>query len=284
MSIIISIDFEENSFADFTSTVIDGGDLSVTTAAKMGYSNYGMSCLIDDQTDIYGIKDIGTANTSGTIRVRLYVDPNSFTANDWKLWSPLRIYSGSYLSIGRLYVSRTTGIGGYGIMAIAYDDSGSAHTTDIYTITDEPHFIEIQITKSSGSNDGTSSLWIDDTLKQTISAIDNDTRFADFRYLWAGAMSNDVSVAGTVYIDEIIVNDDGSYIGPVKRTGTLSSTLNDITLTANGTVKNNVGTAFIQLSNLLLFAAGTRRVKYESRFQYVISNEVRTYKVNLADD
>ena len=77
---IIEIHLEED-LSEFTYTRVDGGDLYWTADAALAGTSGGMACLIDDTTAIYGSYTLGTANTSGVIRLRFYIDPNE---NNWR--------------------------------------------------------------------------------------------------------------------------------------------------------------------------------------------------------
>jgi hypothetical protein len=59
-------------------------------------------------------------------------------------------------------------------------------------------------------------LWIDGASKQTITGIDNYDRFVNSFYFQFGAVYISTTASGTLYMDELVINDDGSEIGPVS--------------------------------------------------------------------
>jgi hypothetical protein len=65
MAVVADIDLESGDLSEFSGTVTDGGDLSVTQAAALAGSEYGLQCVIDDTTAVYGYVLLGSPNTSG---------------------------------------------------------------------------------------------------------------------------------------------------------------------------------------------------------------------------
>jgi hypothetical protein len=258
MSVVININHSTGDLTQYTTTVTDGGDLSVAAGAALAGTNYGLSCLIDDNTAIYGRKDI-TTSTSGIVRMRFYYDPNSMTQADndvFILCIPFTASGGSALAyIQAVYSS----VVGYEINALALKDSGSSKTSD-FVITDAPHYIEFNLVRATNntSSDGTLQLWIDGTSKQTLTGIDNYDLFANFGRIDIGAVGAlDTGTRGTFYIDEIIANNDGGTIGPVVTdiTGTANITLAGITSSGAGNVLIQ-GALSSTLSGITLSSSG----------------------------
>lgn len=215
--VLVDIDHETGDLSQYTSTVTDGGDLSVTGSAAMAGTNYGLSVMIDDTVSIFGAVTLGTPDTSGKLRARFYLDPNSLTMSNttghYIFNTKHTTSSGNDLCEVSLYRS---GAGEYQIQAHMYLDSGTA-VTSAYTISDAPHYIEIYLQRAtnSTSNDGSLQLWIDGVSKETLSGRDNYDRFVSFGYCKMGATFGvDATTGGTYYMDELVVNNDGSEIGP----------------------------------------------------------------------
>ena len=101
------------------------------------------------------------------------------------------------------------------LFTIGIDAGGSDHR--YVNITDEPHYLEIRVVRATGgsSNNGYMQCWIDGVEQTAITGVDNYTRFAHTRYVSVGATLKTGSWSGTFYVDEIIVRDDETYIGPV---------------------------------------------------------------------
>jgi len=214
--VIIDIDHEDGDLSQYTSTSTGGGELSVESYAALAGTNYGIKIFTDNLNVLTGTKELLSPNTSGIIRARFYFDVNGLTTvNTLFNLLYLRNSSDQILGIVRFYDNNTA----FRINSGAYDDSNTAHDTSLYVITDEPHYIETKLVRASNesSGDGYWQLWIDGDLKQTVSDIDNYDRFTNFENLIFGATGIDAGTSGTIYLDELIVNDNGSEIGPVAQ-------------------------------------------------------------------
>src|SRR5512138_1958397 len=134
MSNIISISMPSD-LSEWTSTVTDLGDLSWAAGAGLAGTSGGMSCLIDDTTAIYGQKTI-TADTSGRVRARFYIDPNALTmgASDgfMCLWLG---------NSGSATLIRVNLIAGYKFQLVTFRDDGTTNTITSGNYTDVPHYV-----------------------------------------------------------------------------------------------------------------------------------------------
>ena len=202
-----------------------GSDMSVTTAAKLAVTSYGISALIDDTTDNY-LYPTASSQATGRCRWRFYFDPNglSMANNDEFTLFQLR-YSTSSYSLAFIKLIYAT-VGGYRIYAQAVNDVPAGVSTGVYTLpstNDGPHYIECDLKRAtnSSSNDGSIELFIDGTSQEKISTIDNYDRFANFNsFRWGPHTTKPATTSGTFYLDELIVNNDGRVIGPVDNTTT----------------------------------------------------------------
>lgn len=218
--------FEDGTFDTWTATVTDGGDLSITEAAAI-YGTYGVAVFIDDANAIYAYTD--SPNAATRIRARCYIDPNGFaTGSDSR---EVHFMAGIYsTSSGRFYVALME-VSGQHRIGIGVRNDAAGWTYDKVNITDAPHCIEVDWKASSApaANDGYLKLWIDvatptdDNLTTSLTGIDNDTIYIDRFNLgpWAGLGVGD---AGTFYLDNVVLNNDGSLIGPIVNAYELSLT------------------------------------------------------------
>lgn len=220
MSTIISIDHENNNLAEYTSTVEDLGDLSIATPG-LGGSNYCLSCFLDDTTVIYGLKNLGANNTSGKARARFYIDPNTLTMATTNSFYVFALQNSLSSTITCVELQYTTGVG-YEIKAgIRLDDNTYVYT-NAYPISDMPHYVEIYLQRASAVDifDGSLQLWIDGTSKETLSGKDNYDKFVNLRIAELGAIfSIEAGTTGTFFLDQLVVNDDGSEIGAYSNAG-----------------------------------------------------------------
>lgn len=215
MSIIVSVSLETGDLTQFTGTSGDG--CSVLTGAKMGHTNYGMNVNINDATPAYGQVALGSPDSSGSLECRFYFDPNTISMNAADDFYLLRILSSAPAAVANIRLYRHAG--GYYLLNINYvTDAGAETLLHQYVLSDAPHVIEFKLTKSSGANDGIMTCWLDEVDSYTVSNIDNDTKFSNFATVRVGfvAVATDVATSGDIFVDELIVNNDGTYIGAVS--------------------------------------------------------------------
>jgi hypothetical protein len=201
-------DFETGDLSGWSSSTVDGVDLSVSTEAALS-GNYGMKVVIDDTIANY-VTD-GTPGGEPRYRARFYFDPNSITMADTNAHALFYGYSGTsvVIRVDLLYAR-----GGYQLKAGIFNDSKSWKYSGSIAIDDNPHFIELdwKAATSAGTNDGNLVLWSDGLQKTNLTAVDNDTHRIDQVRLGAVA-GIDSGTLGTYYIDAF-ESRRSSYIGP----------------------------------------------------------------------
>lgn len=207
---IFHITHEVGDLSEYTSTVTDGGDLSVTGAAAL-VGDYGLSALIDGTGGIYGEIEY-TQIATGVYRWRFYVDPNGLTmagGDEFYLCRMTKQETSTRADVNLKYSS------GYYINARVREDDGTNRVTADYAITDDVHYIECLVEYASGptGNDGILTLWIDGVQKESITDVDLDSRSQpDEAFL--GPHSNiDAGTSGTLYLDDFVLRDDSTEIG-----------------------------------------------------------------------
>lgn len=171
-NVIFSDGFESGDFSAWTEVVDQENDLAVTSGAALVGSN-GLAALIDNRTAMY-LRDDLPFNESG-YRVKFYFDPNSISMNNNNSHRILAALDNNLAEVIRLDLRYSAGV--YQLQASVRADGGSLSTTSWLPISDAAHAIEFewQAATSVGANDGYLSLWIDELLQETKSAIDNDT-------------------------------------------------------------------------------------------------------------
>jgi len=206
-NLIFKDDFEGNDFSLWDDGSLGGGDLSISTSAAL-FGSYGLQALINDTSAIE--LETSAPKDETQYRARFYFDPNSISIPNNNGFSILSAGGDSGSSF-RLLLNYNGGT--YKLQAQPYQDSGSTLSGQQITLTDEPHLIEVAFQTSSGVNDGSLQVWVDETLVDTISSIDNDTRTVD--YLLLGATGSiDSGTSGTIFFDEFESTRE-NYIGPV---------------------------------------------------------------------
>ena len=92
--------------------------------------------------------------------------------------------------------------GQYSLMARVRLDDGTRAQTAFFAITDAPHLVELDWTRSEGpdDNNGGLELWIDEIPVSTLTGLDNSASLIDFARL--GAMSVKPGAHGTLLFDD----------------------------------------------------------------------------------
>ena len=219
MAELFNITLENGDLSDFDTTVEDGGNLSVTRAAALLGTTYGMQAFVDDTTAIYAEKT--WTLTTEILRFRFYFDPNGITmveGDNFNISTVMR------LGTARFQIRLMWTSGAYYIdTRLRADNSSWADSADTL-LTDEVHLIEYEVTRATGPTafDGRIKLWLDGIEISTLTGDNYDTwsTTADLDEFRVGAAGGiDVGTSGTIYFDEIKGNDDGTLIGPVTTAG-----------------------------------------------------------------
>ncbi len=200
--------FESGNFSAWTTSVSDNGSLSASAAAALT-GVVGLSANINDNTAIYVQDDLPTAERR--YRARFYFDPNSITMSNGNAHYLLYGYTGTSTVVVRVELRRSSNT--YQLRSALVNDSATWTTTNWFTISDAPHFVELDWRASSaaGANNGGLTFWIDGAQLANVTGTDNDTRRIDRARLGAVA-GLDTGTRGTEYLDAF-ESRRTSYIG-----------------------------------------------------------------------
>ena len=207
--LIFADGFDSGNLAAWTSNTNDLGDLSVSPVAAL-VGSQGLQVVIDDTNTIYLTDD--TPNAETRYRVRFYFDPNSITMASGDAHFIFKGFIGTGADI--LQVEFRNSAGAYQIRGKVLNDSSAFVVTNWFTITDAPHFIEVDWVASTGvgANNGGLSLRIDGFLQAALTGVDNDTSRIDRVRL--GALAGmDAGTSGTYFFDAFESRRQ-NYIGP----------------------------------------------------------------------
>lgn len=196
----------ESDLSAWTSITNDSNRLSWSSSAGLGNSAGGMSVNVTNSTAIYASKTFVSPKTDG-IGVRFYFDPNSITHGS-NFYICLIKDSTDDDKIGVGYTSDSN------LQFMYINDAGDQFPTGT-AITDAPHYVELLFVRATTnvSSDGIFKAWIDDTLVQNLTNIDNYDSFPDANKLQAGFLSSVTGVSGTFYLDQFVVRSDKKKIG-----------------------------------------------------------------------
>jgi hypothetical protein len=207
--LIFADSFESGNFSAWLSNTTDGGDLSVSGAAALIGGN-GMRAVIDDNNSIYVTDDRPAAEPH--YRVRFYFDPNSIGMAGGDTHFIFKGFMGTSTEVLQVEFRRFSGT--YQLRARLLNDGSSWVSTNWFTISDAPHFIELdwRAATTAGANNGGLTLWIDGTQQANLTGVDNDTHRIDRARLGA-VIGIDSGTRGTYYFDAF-ESRRLTYIGP----------------------------------------------------------------------
>jgi glucose/arabinose dehydrogenase len=209
--VIFADSFESGNLSRWSVQYTDSGDLAVTAAAAL-VGSQGMRSLLDDNTPI-SVIDESPAGES-RYHARFYFDPNSTPMANGDSYVLFFGYSGSGLTRPVFAVEVRFNNGSYQLRGGLASDNLIWRRGGWVTISDAPHFAEIDWKASSGNgaNDGSLSFWVDGTIRSSLTGVDNDTWRIDRARLGANA-GIDAGTRGTVFFDGF-ESHRTSYIGP----------------------------------------------------------------------
>jgi hypothetical protein len=100
------------------------------------------------------------------------------------------------------------------------DDNGAYPSTGYYSISPDEHYVEVLVeyASSSSANNGALTLWIDGILVARKASIDLYYRGKPNRIQFGAISGIDSGTRGSLYLDEFVLRDDGTEIGPVGST------------------------------------------------------------------
>jgi hypothetical protein len=177
----------------------------------MAGTSLGLQALVDDLNGIFVQDD--TPAAENRLRGRFYFDPNGFDPGEADSHFRTRIFIAFDPSNQRVItvVLKRQG-GAYGVEGRVRLNDGTRADTGFFAITDGPHFFEFDWQRASApaAGNGTFSFWIDDTLRSTLTGLDNDLSPVEFVRM--GAFSVKTAAAGTLYFDQFESRRE-TYIG-----------------------------------------------------------------------
>ena len=162
---------EVGDLSGYNSTSTDGGDLSVTSNAALGGSNYGMQVVVNDTTDLIAKVNL---NALTTFRTRFYFDPNSLVMNNNDRFNLLTtVEQDSPWNVQ--FIVELNYINSQYVLAVKDRSDGTWTKQTSCNLTNDTHMIEVswKAATGPGMNNGEFSLWVDGSLIETVTDIDN---------------------------------------------------------------------------------------------------------------
>ena len=144
-------------------------------------------------------------------RARFYFDPNTITMANGNAHYIFYGYSGASTVVLRIELRYS---GGYQLRAALVNNSTTWTTSNWFTISDAPHYLEIdwRASTAAGANNGYLTFWIDGVQQANLTGVANDTRRID-RVRLGPVAGIDTGTRGTTYFDAF-ESRRSTYIGP----------------------------------------------------------------------
>jgi hypothetical protein len=208
---IFKDNFESGNLSTWSSSASDNGDLIASSTAAL-FGNYGMQAIIDDTNPIYVTDD--TPASEPRYKVRFYFDPNSISIPDKNANFIFYAYHGTTKVVLRVEFRISRGI--YQLRASLANDANSWISSNWFTLTDNPHFLELdwQSAIPAGANNGYLTLWIDGLQTTSLSGIDNDNHRID--RIRVGVVAGIDSGTNGTYFFDAFESRRTTYIGPLS--------------------------------------------------------------------
>tara|TARA_Y100000593_G_scaffold37382_1_gene72515 strand:- start:9299 stop:10021 length:723 start_codon:yes stop_codon:yes gene_type:complete len=215
MAVIANIQMESGSPSEWTLLYRTGtGGVDVAQQAALANTRFGLQCLVDTTGDkAYGQKSV-THNTD-IFRMRFYFDPSGLTQG---VGEKFPVMTGNAAATTTYQKIELHGVAGSGYeMSIGVRSDGLSWTDSTkFAITDAVHLIEAQWTQADNdsSSNATAEIWVDGVSEGTVSGVDLYDGW-DLDFFRMGQINlTDAGTNGNIYVDQIVVNDNGAYIGP----------------------------------------------------------------------
>jgi hypothetical protein len=213
-NMIFSDGFESQGLGAWSAAQTGGGDLTVSDEAKMAGTGYGLKAVVNDTAPLY-VEDDGPS-AEARYRARFYFDPNGFDPGIAQNHLRTRIFIAFSANPTRrvaAIVLRRQG-STFSVMGRARLDDNTQADTGFVTISDAPHYIELDLKRSTGptADDGYLQIWVDNAPSGSRAGLDNSATLVDFVRM--GGLSVKTGAAGTLYWDEFKSKRGGGLIGP----------------------------------------------------------------------
>jgi hypothetical protein len=204
--------FETGNLTRWSSSSVDGGDLAVTPPGLAG-TTWSMTGVEDDTQSLF-VQDNSPAMET-RYRARFYLDPTLFDPGTALGHLRARIFlafsSPPDRRVAALVLRKQGGV--FGVMGRARLDNDTQADTGFFALGAGAHVIEFELVAATGlASNGTFSLWVDGTLAQTLTGLDNGNSTVEFVRM--GALSLKPGVTGALRFDEFESRRQ-TYIGPM---------------------------------------------------------------------
>lgn len=205
--------FEQGNLSRWSSSALDGGDLGASPSAALDSSAVGLQGNVDDTAAIYVQDD--SPDGERRYRARFWLDTNGFdpgtSQGHLRTRGLIAFAEAPSRRVATVVLRKESGV--YSLMGRARLDDDAQADTGFFTVSDEPHPVEIDLVVASGPDalDGSLEFFVDGVSRAKLTGLDNSLAAVDFVRM--GALSVKAGASGTLYWDEF-ESRRHSYIGP----------------------------------------------------------------------
>ncbi len=210
----VSIDMETGDLSQFDA--VTGVSISAHVDAAQASTSYGLHVDTDGNNANRFGQNHSDISASTSYRIRFYLKLDDFVMDNNDSIIIFWVRAPGATNSCRMYLTYTTG-GGHTLKFWAYRDNGNSSKSSEYSIPATGEIlVEYRTTKAdtTSSNDGTAEMWIDGVSKEELTGLDNNGS-GGHDQSWYGFVGNQNINSGSMYMDEIIIRDDATEIGPV---------------------------------------------------------------------
>jgi hypothetical protein len=200
--------FDDGTFAGWGGpNQTGGGDLSITPAAALGGTAFGLQAFVNDTGSLY-VQD-NSPDEESYYRARFHFDPNDFdpgVANGKLRTRIMLAFGGGDGAPTRRLMAVVLRLlnGNYSIMTRVSRNNGTRANTGFFPISNGPHVIEIAWRRATSPDlsDGTFQMWIDGVLVSTLTGLPTNSNGITFVRL--GGLSLKLGANGTLFWDNFV--------------------------------------------------------------------------------
>jgi hypothetical protein len=215
----LEIDHEEGVLSGDWESDNGGGFVGVSAGAALAGTDYGLWADSAEGTSQYGYLHFPQVEAN-TVRLRFYVDVRNLTpaVGYMHILGVKSINEENHIFYIRLRYNGSQYFIRFDAKADGDDDYPLTSVVGSISTTAE-NFVEVMIVRADpGQSNGEAYLWVNGSLDDSATDVDNDQQFTNLGFIEAGVFSKMGTWSGDIHLDEIKVNNTGEEIGPLGGT------------------------------------------------------------------
>lgn len=217
MAIVFSAGFEGDDFSEWDTTP-SGTKHQTSASAGMNGTSYGDLVTPSNSGSTPEEELLSYTSTAGTFHLGFFIDINTLTATSPGPFANCRLISISCDILPTIVDIQLedNGSGFFLDVLIGDDSTGEADSYSSSVISAGEHSVEVAVYRATNdtSSDGSAEVYIDGTLEDTMTGLDNYDAFDNVSALTLTDNAVFGGSSGNFYIDQIVLRDDDTPIYP----------------------------------------------------------------------